>query len=70
MRDYVAHGKACISEADIETIVWRNPVRFFAQSGRLDIAESVGALVVDQRQLFEGNSVLRGQSPRVDSPGT
>jgi len=22
--------------------------------------------MVDQRRLFEGNSVLRGQSPRVD----
>jgi predicted metal-dependent TIM-barrel fold hydrolase len=57
---------AGIAEADIETICWTNPVRFFAQSGRLDLADDDRALSVDQRQLFEGNSVLRGQAPRVD----
>jgi predicted metal-dependent TIM-barrel fold hydrolase len=54
---------AGVSEAEIETIVWHNPVRFFAQSGRLDLED---APKVDQRQLWEGNSVLRGQQPRVD----
>jgi predicted metal-dependent TIM-barrel fold hydrolase len=57
---------AGIPDADIETVVWKNPVRFFAQSGRLDLAADDGALAVDQRKLFEGNSVLRGQAPRVD----
>jgi predicted metal-dependent TIM-barrel fold hydrolase len=55
---------AGVSQADIETICWANPVRFFAQSGRLDL--DAGARV-DQRELWEGNSVLRGQAPRVDS---
>jgi predicted metal-dependent TIM-barrel fold hydrolase len=58
--------EAGISGADIETICWKNPVRFFAQSGRLDIPDAEAALPVDQRKLFEGNSVLRGQTPRVD----
>jgi predicted metal-dependent TIM-barrel fold hydrolase len=58
--------EAGVSEADIETICWKNPVRFFAQSNRLDIPETDSALAVDQRKLFEGNSVLRGQNPRVD----
>jgi predicted metal-dependent TIM-barrel fold hydrolase len=58
--------EAGVSEADIETICWRNPVKFFAQSGRLDVADDASALAVDQRKLFEGNSVLRGQTPRVD----
>jgi predicted metal-dependent TIM-barrel fold hydrolase len=58
-----ALGQAGVSAADIETIVWHNPVRFFAQSGRLDLED---APKVDQRQLWEGNSVLRGQQPRVD----
>jgi hypothetical protein len=57
---------AGVTEADIETICWHNPVQFFAQSGRLDLAETDAATVVDQRQLWEGNSVLRGQAPRVD----
>lgn len=44
-----------IPEDDIATIAWRNPVRFFAQSGRLDLdgAES-------RPELFAGNSVKRG----------
>jgi uncharacterized protein len=54
-----------VTEADIETIVWRNPIAFFAQSGRLDL-EDARAAKVDQSQLFEGNSVLRGQAPRIE----
>lgn len=54
---------AGIAEWVVETICWNNPVRFFAQSGRLELE---GAPAVDQRQLWEGNSVLRGQTPRVD----
>jgi predicted metal-dependent TIM-barrel fold hydrolase len=57
--------EAGISEQDIATIVWNNPVRFYAQSGALE--ENVeGSLPVDQRALYEGNSVLRGQAPRVE----
>jgi predicted metal-dependent TIM-barrel fold hydrolase len=59
--------EAGVGESDIEQVVWRNPIRFFAQSGRLDLAESPEAAKVDQRQLWEGNSVLRGQQPRIDS---
>jgi uncharacterized protein len=52
-----------IDDAAISRICWENPTTFFAQSGRLTIdAESK----IDQRALFEGNSVLRGQLPRVD----
>jgi predicted metal-dependent TIM-barrel fold hydrolase len=59
--------EAGIAEDDIETIAWRNPIRFFAQSGRLDLADVERASLVDQRQLYEGNSVLRGQAPVVRS---
>jgi len=55
---------AGIAEAALDTIFWRNPVAYFAQSGRLDDIDA--PVTVDQRQLHEGNSVLRGQSPRVD----
>jgi uncharacterized protein len=57
--------EAGITDADIETITWKNPIHFFAQSGRLDIGDVERAGGVDQRQLYEGNSVLRGQSPVV-----
>ena len=49
----------------IETIVWKNPIAFFAQSGRMELAELEAAPGIDQRELFEGNSVLRGQAPVV-----
>ncbi|WP_436612656.1 TatD family hydrolase [Sorangium sp. So ce1024] len=54
-----------IAEEVIERIVWKNPLAFFAQSGRLDLAELGETPAVDQRALFEGNSVLRGQTPVV-----
>ena len=54
-----------IAEADIETIVWGNPVAFFSQSGRLDLGPAEESPAIDQSQLWEGNSVLRGQQPIV-----
>jgi predicted metal-dependent TIM-barrel fold hydrolase len=54
---------AGFGEDAIETVVWKNPVAFFAQSGRLDVGQ-VDALRIDQTLLYEGNSVLRGQAPR------
>jgi predicted metal-dependent TIM-barrel fold hydrolase len=59
-----AMAAAGISAADVDVVCWKNPVRFFAQSGRLDLEDAEAK--VDQRQLWEGNSVLRGQQPRVD----
>jgi len=55
-----------IPEPTISRICWENPLQFFAQSGRFDSANFAAALPVDQRQLFQGNSVLRGQSPRTE----
>jgi predicted metal-dependent TIM-barrel fold hydrolase len=62
-----AMDDAGVSRADTELVFWKNPVRFFAQSGRLDLDEQAAGPKVDQRELWEGNSVLRGQQPRVDS---
>ncbi len=45
----------------IDRVVFGNPVEFFAQSGRLDRAELEAGPDSD-RELFEGNSVLRGQT--------
>jgi predicted metal-dependent TIM-barrel fold hydrolase len=47
---------------DIERVLFDNPVRFFEQSGKLNRAD-IRTQNVDQAQLFEGNSVLRGQAP-------
>jgi uncharacterized protein len=48
------------AERDVAKIVWDNPVAFFAQSGRLDVAELDRRPQLDG-ELFEGNSILRGQ---------
>jgi predicted metal-dependent TIM-barrel fold hydrolase len=57
---------AGIAEADIEKVVWDNPLVFFAQSGRIDVEAHRRATGIDQTQKFEGNSVLRGgQTPLV-----
>jgi predicted metal-dependent TIM-barrel fold hydrolase len=56
---------AGIPERDIETIVWENPIRFFSTGGRLDRGDLESSAAVDQRELWQGNSVLRGQEPRV-----
>jgi predicted metal-dependent TIM-barrel fold hydrolase len=50
-----------IDEAIIQRIVWDNPVSFFAQSGRLDLAELQERPLVSRAEKFESNSVLRGE---------
>jgi predicted metal-dependent TIM-barrel fold hydrolase len=51
------------TEDQVDQLVWRNPVRFFAQGGRLDEAELERPTAVHKRDLFQGNSFLRGQDP-------
>jgi predicted metal-dependent TIM-barrel fold hydrolase len=62
-----AMKEAGIDADAVDTICWKNPVNFFAQSGRFDVKEFGVDLPIDQRQLFQGNSVLRGQAPRTDA---
>jgi len=50
-----------IPEDIIQQIVWHNPIGFFAQSGRLDLAEIGERPVVSRAEKFESNSVLRGE---------
>jgi len=45
----------------IQQIVWNNPIAFFGQSGRLDLAEIGERPVVSRAEKFESNSVLRGE---------
>jgi hypothetical protein len=56
---------AGFSEADIDEVLFTNPIEFFAQSGRISVDE-VTPLQINQTQLWEENSVLRGQSPIVE----
>ncbi|RDH90458.1 MAG: hydrolase TatD [endosymbiont of Seepiophila jonesi] len=56
---------AGFSEAEVEKVLFENPINFFAQSGRISL-EEMNPKKVDQTKLWEENSVLRGQQPIVD----
>lgn len=47
---------AGFSDDDVDRVLWRNPVEFFGQSGRLLIDQADGP-----EATFEGNSILRGE---------
>jgi len=49
---------AGFDDDDIDKVVWRNPLEFFAQSGRL-ILDDLGER--DLAATFEGNTLLRGE---------
>jgi uncharacterized protein len=53
-----AMQEAGFDEDDIDKVVWRNPLEFFAQSGRL-ILDDLGER--DLAATFEGNTLLRGE---------
>lgn len=56
-----ATGRAMLaagfSDYDVDKVLWRNPVEFYGQSGRLllDVTDT------DTAATFEGNSLLRGE---------
>ncbi len=50
--------EAGFSEDDVDRVLWRNPVEFYGQSGRLDLSEVAGA----REATFEGSSIKRGGS--------
>ncbi|MBL3528300.1 MAG: TatD family hydrolase [gamma proteobacterium endosymbiont of Lamellibrachia anaximandri] len=56
---------AGFSEAEVEKVLFENPINFFAQSGRISL-EEMNPKKVDQTKLWEENSVLRGQQPIVE----
>ncbi|AYY14774.1 hydrolase TatD [Actinobacteria bacterium YIM 96077] len=47
------------TDADVDRVLWQNPVAFYGQSGRLLLDE----IRPDESATFQGNSVLRGQRP-------
>jgi hypothetical protein len=46
---------AGFTEDDVDQVMWRNPVQFYGQSGRLDLSD-----VAEKEASFAGNSILRG----------
>jgi hypothetical protein len=51
----------------IEAVCYGNALAAYGQSGQMNEEDWLNPQPVDQRQLFKGNSILRGgQAPRVD----
>ena len=60
-----------IASRDVEAICYGNALKAFGQSGQMKEEHWLSPAPIDQRMLFEGNSVLRGQTPRVgEAAGT
>jgi predicted metal-dependent TIM-barrel fold hydrolase len=57
-----------IATKDVEAICYGNALKAFGQSGQMKEEHWFNPAPIDQRMLFEGNSVLRGQAPRVGEP--
>ncbi len=61
-----------IAVKDVEASCYGNALAAYGQSGQMLESHWLAPESVDQRNLFEGNSVLRGQTPQVgeliDSP--
>jgi predicted metal-dependent TIM-barrel fold hydrolase len=47
--------EAGFTEDDVEQVMWRNPVEFYAQSGRLDLSD-----ITEVSPTFAGSSIARG----------
>jgi hypothetical protein len=54
-----------IDPAWIEKATWSNAIEAYAQSGQIDVDALNSDAVVDQRELYNDNSVLRGQDPKI-----
>ena len=56
-----------IPQKDVELTCYGNALAAYGQSGQFNEADWLNPPAIDQRNLFSGNSVLRGQEPRVDT---
>jgi hypothetical protein len=56
-----------IPEAHIKAVCYQNALTAYSQSGQIKESDWLNASPIDQRQLYSGNSVLRGQQPLVVS---
>ncbi len=59
--------KQGISKEDVIKTCYQNALDVFSQSGKIDESHWLNAIGIDQRELFNDNSVLRGQQPRIDN---
>lgn len=56
---------AGFSKANITKVLFENPINYYAQSGKISI-EEVSRPLIDQSELYQENSALRGQAPIIE----
>ncbi len=56
-----------IPEDHIKAVCYQNALTAYSQSGQIKESDWLNSSPIDQRQLYSGNSVLRGQKPLVES---
>jgi len=56
-----------IPEAQVRAVCYENALAAYSQSGQMHEADWLNPATIDQRQLYSGNSVLRGQEPVVEA---
>jgi uncharacterized protein len=58
-----------IAAEDIRKVTYSNSLAVYGTNGEMQEQHWLAPLPVDQRTLFEGNSILRGgQTPRIEAP--
>ena len=57
-----------ISEDQVQAVCYGNALAAYAQSGEFNESDWLNPTLVDQRQIYSGSSVLRGQMPLVETP--
>jgi hypothetical protein len=57
-----------ISEADVRLACYQNALDAYGQSGQMKEEDWLNPVAIDQRTVFEGNSILRGgREPKVEA---
>jgi hypothetical protein len=56
-----------IDPVDVHKVCYANALAAYGQSGQFNETDWLTPAQIDQRTLFEGNSVLRGQQPRIET---
>jgi predicted metal-dependent TIM-barrel fold hydrolase len=55
-----------ISESDVRAVCYENALKAYGKSGQMREDDWLNRSPIDQRQLFDGNSILRGQQPVLE----
>ena len=56
-----------IPSAHVQAVCYQNALAAYSQSGQMQESDWLNPPAIDQRQLFNGNSVLRGQEPATEA---